>query len=420
MASYFVESQAGSSSADTDYGYSSISPGEWEEALQTAEALLAMRGPPQAAAAPAAPLPNPERVERDHPDLQPPLYPEGLAEAPENERKQTSRIVFTINNPGDYRPIFDPEKMAYLVWQLERGAQGTLHIQGYMRLKKRLRFSQLQTLLGGHAAILIARGNEEQCRNYCTKEDTRVEPGEEHGDFNPNAGKQGHRSDLDAIAKLCIAGKTMKEIAVAHPADVARYSTGIQLLHELLAPEPETERPVQVVVFWGPSNVGKTHRVMMNPELRQAGGIYTVVPGRGPFDRYTGQSTIFFDEFDYSKWDIYDMNRLLDKWPLTCDARFHNKSAAWTRVIICANSNPTSWYPYATLEVLEAFRRRLGDGCRHITSREQVPADLPPDPDFSPPPAPAAAPQAAAAAPLYDPNTVLVPDSQPPSPTQIQ
>lgn len=432
----FVESQAGCSSADTDYGYSSVSPAEWEQALQAAEAMLGM----SAGTAPQAPIPDPpaapqlllpvvDRVERQHDELH--EYPEGLVDIPENDKKQTSRVVFTINNPGEYRPVFDASKMAYLVWQLERGENGTLHIQGYMRLKKRLRFRQIQPLLGGHAAVFVARGNEEQCRTYCTKEDTRVEPGEEHGDYDPLAGKQGHRSDLDDIAKMLIAGQKLKAIATAHPAAVARYASGIQLLQELLAPQPPIAREVEVLVLWGGGNLGKTHRVMMNEGLWNAGGIYCVIPGRGPFDMYQGEATLFFDEFDWRAWDIFLMNRIMDKWArIHMDARFHNKSVAWTRVIICANKSPETWYPYADLEVLQAFRRRLRDGCRHITSRDEDITELPPDPefdkdgelvvpgvrraDFPPthPPAAAAAGQPSA--------SILVPDSQPPSPTQMQ
>jgi len=422
----FVESQAGCSSADTDYGYSSVSPAEWEQALQAAEAMLALPAsiPPRQPQAdpPAAPaLPVVERVDRAHP--QPPEYPPGLVDIPENDGKQTTRVVFTINNPGEYRPRFDAATMAYLVWQLERGAEGTLHVQGYMRLKKRLRFRQIQPMLGGHAAVFIAKGNEEQCRTYCTKEDTRVEPGEEHGDYNPLAGAQGHRTDLDQIAKMITAGQTLKAIATAHPSAVARYANGIQLLLELLRPEPPVERDVEVMVLWGEGNLGKTHRVMMNQKLRNAGGIYSVRPGRGSFDLYQGEATIFFDEFDWRKWDIFEMNSILDKWPLTVDCRFHNKCAAWTRVIICANKSPETWYPQADLEVLLAFKRRLRDGCLHITSREQEITETLPDPCYNDKgelvPAVVPAPNAVSP-PAHPPDYVLVPDSQPPSPTQMQ
>ena len=41
------------------------------------------------------------------------------------------------------------------------------------------------------------------------------------------------------------------------------------------------------------------------------------------------------------------------------DARYHNKYAAWTRVVICANSSPPHWYPNEAPSLLDAFRRRL-------------------------------------------------------------
>lgn len=353
-----------------------------------------------------------------HPVLQQGV-PVEIADLPDDVSRQATRFVFTINNPGDYRPVWDETKMAYLVWQTERApSTGTVHIQGYLRLKRKARFRTIQPLLGGHAAIYAARGNEQQCRDYCTKEDTRVSVGEEHGDFKPDAGKQGHRSDLDSVIADCKLGKSLAVIAADHPREMIKFHAGIQVLYDLIAPQPPIQRDVKVLVMWGDTRVGKTHRVMTDELLRGDGGLFCVIPGRGPFDMYRGEKTILFDEFDYEKWSIFDMNRYLDKWQLTCDCRFHNKSAAWTRVIICANSSPMSWYPNASQPVVDAFRRRLGSGCRHVTSRLENIHELPPMPDFGyliqDGDLPAGDPPGDASSPIYDLDDDMGSPPQPP------
>jgi len=478
--SYFIESEAeATSSMDYDDDCEEITPEEWEDAFQQAErdravnGMVAARSPAlsddeqHAPAAAAAAASTPLRVERAHSRMgqlaraaaaaspiqtpaplgEVPLYPPGLADLPESDRKETTRVVFTINNPGEERPIFNEEKMAYLVWQLERGANGTLHIQGYCRFNKKYRLRTVIPLFGGRAHVLIARGNEQQCRDYCTKEDTRVSAGEEHGVFNPKAGMgKGHRSDLDEIAAKCAAGVPLQTIIAAHATSALRYIQNIVSVHAWVAPEPPAQREITVQVLWGPSGTGKTHRVLMNSTLRNTGGIFVVRPGRDPWGRYMGQATILFDEFDWRKWEIYEMNQYLDKWTTELDSRYHNKSAVWTRVIICANSSPTTWYANQEMELLLAFRRRLGHGCRHIVSQEQDADTSPASPDFDPlngrdilllhprAQAPSSAtsanaPQAAAAPPpppfrvnggAPPPDWIVCPDSQPPSPTQMQ
>lgn len=485
--SYYVESEASEDSVMDDC--EEITPSEWEEAMRQAEEERATRalapaspslsGDERSAPVCAAAAPLAQRVERAHSGMgrlaraaaaasplaapAPPVgeipeYPPGLADLPESDTKKTTRVVFTINNPGEFRPVFDETKMEYLVWQLERGGKkDTLHVQGYCRYKKQFRLRTIHKWYPEGTWMLFARGNEQQCRDYCTKEDTRVSIGEEHGVFNPDAGKQGHRSDLSEVAAKYAAGVPLQQIVAAHPVTWIRSHQGIQDLYERLAPEPPPFREVAVQVLWGPSGTGKTHRILTDATLRRTGGIYVVRPGRGPWDRYNGQSTILFDEFNWRKWEIFEMNQYLDKWTMSLDCRFRDKSAVWTRVVICANSSPVTWYTDQELEVQLAFRRRLGHGCRHVMAQEQDADTLPPDPDFTPtdghdvrvlhPRAQAPstttsdAPQAAAAPQLFVPfrdgypggspfrvnglapsaaGYVLCPDSQPPSPTQIQ
>ena len=51
----------------------------------------------------------------------------------------STRYVFTINNPE--APLdtaaWEAAGVRHAVWQLERGAEGTPHLQGYIALKSR-------------------------------------------------------------------------------------------------------------------------------------------------------------------------------------------------------------------------------------------------------------------------------------------
>lgn len=262
-----------------------------------------------------------------------------------------NRWCFTVNNYGEWRPQFIEGDMDYLVYGLEVGEAGTPHVQGYVRFKNRKRLNTVKNIFErADMHLEPAKGTEQQNKTYCIKDGQFVE----FGSYDPSVGTQGNRTDLAAIHTMIQTGATLAAIAAAFPADYIRYHGGIQALREVVAPLPPLERDVRVTVLWGPTGVGKTHRTRMDfPD------IFSVEPGRDPWGGYQAQDAVVFDEFDYSRWTITSMNKYLDKWRLEVDARYHNKYAMWTRVVICANSSPLLWYVSEDGPLREALRRRL-------------------------------------------------------------
>lgn len=306
---------------------------------------------------------------------------------------RTNRWSFTVNNPGDWRPEFDADHMCYLVSQLERGnREGTEHIQGYVRFSTRVALRRAKTLLGRDDAHMeLTRGTEEENKRYCTKEDTRVDGPWEHGTYDGEQGKQGRRSDLEGIAKKLKEGTSLTVIAQEHPGDFIRYHRGLEALADKVQPLPPKKRLVRTVWIWGESGTGKTHQAMM-----KYSDPYPVVPGRDPWGAYQNQKVVLFDEFDWTKWSLQEMNRLLDEWRLKLDCRYRDKWAAWNLVIIISNTDPLAdleWMQ-ANPALKAAFRRRISEPLGRIfrKSRKTEELDLPPDPETtewvagSPPP----------------------------------
>lgn len=261
----------------------------------------------------------------------------------------------------------------YAVWQKKRTpTTGKLHWHLYVRYVARKRARTVLASFPHGIWLGKCRGNETECRTYCTKEETRESPGEEYGTYKPDEGKQGKRTDLEAIAAKCTAGTPLEEIASAHPADFIRYHGGIRQLHILLAPPQPIERPVTVIVLWGPTGTGKTHRIRHAfPDL------HLVKPGRDPWGGYRRQAAVCFDEFDYEKWTIQQMNDYCDKWSIELDSRYNNKMAVYTTIIIIANSSPMQWWPNerGTL-LISAFHRRITDRCWFVPNQQGSLSDL--------------------------------------------
>lgn len=285
---------------------------------------------------------------------------------------RSNRWTFTVANPGEWRPDWEELRdngALYMIYQLEIApSTGTPHLQGYIRFDGVKRGGTFKRWLRPEAHIEKARGDEQSNKDYCSKDESRApdELPHEFGEFDAQAGKQGRRSDIEGIVNLVAARAKEREIALAHPEFYLTHPSGVQAYLIVAGPEAPLERAVDVRVYWGPTGTGKTHRV-----LHEDPHTYMVQPGRDPWGQYHGQAAICFDEFKDELWPIQSMNRFLDKWRLPLDRRYRDTFAAWTRVTICSNSSPLSWYPREDLPIVQAFQRRIAGHVYRITAQNQ-------------------------------------------------
>ena len=291
-----------------------------------------------------------------------------------------NRWLFTLNNysPQDldydtwlYLPQND---IAYLVVGREVApSTGTPHLQGYIRFHHRKRLTQVVALIP-RAHWTVANGSEEQNRTYCSKGAGVVE----RGVYDPRAGVQGRRSDLEDVAALATNGSTALQIAEAHPSDYIRYHSGIDRLINLHRFRNQASmRQVSVTVLYGPTRIGKTYFVYTQIAPTLPRGLYktpspTARGNYSPFDLYNGEEGLFLDEFDYHHWPITMMNQILEGYPQQLQCRYNNKFALWTTVVVCTNIHPDTWYLAEDLAVITAFRARLQGHIYQITDRAQL------------------------------------------------
>ena len=117
-------------------------------------------------------------------------------------------------------------------------------------------------------------------------------------------------------------------------------------------------RELEVVYIWGETGVGKTRSVM---EKYGYENVFRVTNYDHPFDGYSGQDVMLFDEFR-SSLPLSNMLCYLDGYPLMLPCRYANRVACYTKVYIISNIPLEKQYPNVQLEELasfEAFKRRL-------------------------------------------------------------
>lgn len=141
--------------------------------------------------------------------------------------------VFTLNNPtSDELPLHPKER--YVIYQRERGENGTPHLQGYIELTTNSKLGGMKKWLPG-AHFELRRGTRDQARAYCRKEETAEAGPWERGDFDQ--GGQGKRNDLaDAVNALKEGG--MRQVAEEHPTAFVKFSRGLRELQRELKEKP--------------------------------------------------------------------------------------------------------------------------------------------------------------------------------------
>jgi len=276
---------------------------------------------------------------------------------------------FTVNNPieDDQNPFNLIELARYLVFQLEEGANGTVHYQGYVYLKKKARMVALQRVLRAHYEP--ARGTAKQNRKYCTKE-PRLEGPYEEGTLP----KQGQRMDLETVAQDVVDGKPFSEIALTYRSTWIRYNRGLKSLRATISTEERTWKTI-VHYYYGISGAGKSYAA--NQESKEYGDdVYVKEPGNKWFDGYYGQKLVVFDEFRANWFPLSTLLRILDAYPLRVEIKGETSvNFLATHIWITSNMAPDQLYVSATGHELQALLRRL-DFIQHF------------DTVFIPPPTP--------------------------------
>lgn len=237
---------------------------------------------------------------------------------------------FTINNPTE---VDDPQQWgdyAYLVWQKERGEQGTVHLQGYVVWNNPQRLNYVRCK-NARAHWEIARGTHEQNEKYCTKEDGR-EDGPWIRGVKP---RPGTRNDIHDVTKMIDEGATLKEIALAYPVPYVKYHNGFKSYR--LETSPDRSGEPNIIVLWGPSGCGKSKTVhgVFKDGYRKPKGKW--------WDGYSTQNTVVFEDF-YS-WISYDeILRVLDWYPMLVEIKNGYVRLVANTFVFTSNQDPMEWY----------------------------------------------------------------------------
>lgn len=256
--------------------------------------------------------------------------------------------LLTWNNPPqDWKAVLQAFKADYAIGQLEKGENGTPHIQGALYFAAGCRATSFKGMACWIKGVKV--GDALNIINYCKKVSTQEEPFVEFGTC-PQSVRE--KTNWGAAVELASKGRILE----VDPQILVRYITNLQKIYALKC-EPYEHPTVRGIWVHGRSKSGKSYYVRKNHRPMY------IKPQNKWFDGYMGEPHILLDDFD--KWGVC-LGHLLKIWTDQYECKGEIKGATvqlrHTHFWITSQYYPSDfWRPdnAEDKEILEAIVRRL-------------------------------------------------------------
>lgn len=224
---------------------------------------------------------------------------------------------------------------SYMIAQKERApTTGLLHIQGYLELSRKQRMTALKKLLP-RAHWELRQGTRTQARDYCRKEDTRVEEPYELGSWKEDNSKL----TLEDLMKRLREGATNLQLLDEFPVLYLMYATRIAQVRLTMEKPRNPSLTPKVIVYWGKTGTGKTRKALWKmPDAY-------IKPNGKWWPRYSGETHVIWDDFRRHSDVPYDeVLRILDRYPHIVETKGGHVQLQATTFIITSNVEPSYWF----------------------------------------------------------------------------
>jgi len=256
--------------------------------------------------------------------------------------------MFTINNPTeeDVPTLESWKHSVYILYQKERGENGTDHYQGYVQFNGAQRLAHCKKL-NARAHWEVRHGTHEQAVLYCTKEDTRIDDPVHLG----SPVTQGRRMDIVDLYDAIKDGKQDAELQEDHTEAYFKYYKAVDRVRANLL-TPRTEKPL-VLWYHGATGTGKTRKAYED----HPGAYFKDMSNGKWWDGYRQQDCVVFDDMRRDTFKYHELLRLLDRYPLQVEYKGGALHFNSPTIIITSCFPPSDLYE--TREDLQQLLRRI-------------------------------------------------------------
>lgn len=289
----------------------------------------------------------------------------------ENEKLRSRRWVMTLYNytlttMDHLLKLVVVGKAKYCGLGMEVGKKsGKPHIHGIFWFDVPKRLSWMKKHVHPTAWFCVMYGTWNQAKSYACKGGNYIDKGVE-----PH---QGDRTDIRDFAMACFDLDTPEvDVFEQYPVQYVKYGNGFPRVRKLALRKKELEiiaRPDvnsfrQVIVYWGPTGTGKTHRVKA---LHGAGNFYHWNDNGGSqgscwFESYHDEDVMLIDDLDTMETSLkltFLLNILNKETETVVQCKFGSYNIPWKTIYITSNDDPANWYPRSRYAVHNQLMRRL-------------------------------------------------------------
>lgn len=297
----------------------------------------------------------------------------------ENKDTQSRKWQITINNPADksltheriHEIMKNFKSVIYYCMSDEIGGKtNTYHTHLFICGRSGIRFSTLRKHFP-EAHFEMCKGTAQENMEYVSKTgkwqnhdkaETRIDGTFEQVGEMP-VERKGRNNNMDDIYSMIKDGLTNYQIMEQIPETMLTMDK-IEVARQTILQEnyKNTWRDLDVTYIYGLTGTGKTRSVM---ERYGYANVFRITDYRHPFDNYSGQDVVIFEEFRSSLY-LADMLNYLDGYPLELPCRYTNKFACYTKVFIISNIPLADQYKDDRYENVHAFYRRI-HSVQHFT-----------------------------------------------------
>lgn len=289
---------------------------------------------------------------------------------------QSRAYQITINNPDEkgydddkINTIIAKSKVMFACYAREIGEQGTPHVHVYVLFPSPRRFSTIKKKYPG-AHIERTFGSIQDNIDYIKKEGKFAETNKAETSIEGSYREFGAvpsnltlgLSDMEQVVELLEQGYSVVEIIEAFPKYAFKVNSIEAVKQAFLAEKyRETMRTVEVTYKFGSTGTGKTRSIYKDYAPEDICRITSYGKNGVKFDSYKSEDVLVFEEYA-SQIPIEEFLVYLDIYPLMLPARYSDKTACYTKVIITSNLPLSSQYimeQHSKPETYAALLRRI-------------------------------------------------------------
>ena len=235
----------------------------------------------------------------------------------------------TINNYTNDDIIYAQNySCQYIIIGKEIGEKcRTPHLHIYFELKHQKSFSKIKKEFP-RANIQVAKGNAEECRAYCSKQELLYEFGE--------AKNQGERTDLEIAREILEdTGKMSEVVTVATSYQSIRMCECYLKYHE----RKRHWRP-DVRWYYGTTGTGKSKAAYEESNE----DVYTTGKTIKWWEGYDANEHVIIDDFRKDFCCFHELLKLLDRYPYRVECKGGSRQLLATQIIITSAYHPSKVY----------------------------------------------------------------------------